>query len=303
MNLKKVSGFKFRVSSFDLCDICALKPATRNPKLCFVFPGLTARGGEYILKLGFSPTGAGDEQGMRRATGIKISIFSLGIFFALSLALWVGGCAPKKVPEMTPQMAYEEALRLLERKKYERSAEAFRKFKEDFPLSTYTALAELRLADCLYFGKDYAEAIVQYEDFNKLHPTHPEVPYAIYQIGMCHYKQMLSIDRDQTVAEKALEQFRYVLENFPQSKYVSEAQTKMQICRRQLADHEFYIGHFYYRKGHYKAALGRFEGILKKYPDVGLERKINPLLAACREKIVKEEKKQKEKEEKEAKKK
>ena len=226
----------------------------------------------------------------------------LGLF-SVSLLIWVGGCGPKQAPEMTPQLAYEEALRLLERKKYERSAEAFRRFKEDFPLSTYTPLAELRLADSLYFDKDYAEAIVQYEDFKKLHPIHQDIPYAIYQVGMCHFKQMLSIDRDQTVTERALEQFRYVVENFPQSKYTSDAKTKMQLCQRQLADQEFYIGHFYYRKGHYKAALGRFEEILKKYPDVGLEKKINPLLATCREKIAKEEKKQREKEEKEAKKK
>ncbi len=240
---------------------------------------------------------------MKRATGKKIGISSLVILFALSLAFWVGGCGPKKAPERTPQMAYEEALRLLERKKYDRSAEAFRKLKEDFPLSTYTALAELRLADSLYFQKNYAEAIVQYEDFKKLHPIHPEIPYSIYQIGMCHFKQMLSIDRDQTVTEKALEQFRYVVENFPQSKYTSEAQTKMQLCRHQLAEHEYYIGYFYYRKEHYQAALGRFEGVLKKYPDVGLERKINPLVATCREEIAKEEKKRKEKEEKERKKK
>ncbi len=240
---------------------------------------------------------------MKRATGKKIGISSLVILFALSLAFWVGGCGPKKAPERTPQMAYEEALRLLERKKYDRSAEAFRKLKEDFPLSTYTALAELRLADSLYFQKNYAEAIVQYEDFKKLHPIHPEIPYSIYQIGMCHFKQMLSIDRDQTVTEKALEQFRYVVENFPQSKYTSEAQTKMQLCRRQLAEHEYYIGYFYYRKDHYQAALGRFEGVLKKYPDVGLERKITPLVATCREEIAKEEKKRKEKEEKERKKK
>jgi len=242
---------------------------------------------------------------MRRSKSKRTNISSFVIFFALFLLFWVSGCAlfEKKEPERTPQMAYEEGLRLLEKKKYERSAEAFRKFKEDFPLSTYTPLAELRLADSLYFDKNYAEAIVQYEDFKKLHPIHPEIPYAIYQVGMCHSKQMLSIDRDQTVTEKALEQFRYVVENFPQSKYTSDAKTRMQICRRQLADHEYYIGHFYYRKGHYKAALGRFEEILKKYPDVGLEGKINPLLPTCREKIAKEEKKRKEKEEKEAKKK
>jgi outer membrane protein assembly factor BamD len=232
---------------------------------------------------------------------------NLGLFslFAFAMLILVTGCGlwSKKEPERTPQAMYEEAMKLLERKKYERAAEAFRKFKEEFPLSTYTALAELRTGDALYFDKNYAEAIVHYEEFKKLHPVHPEIPYAIYQVGMCHFKQMLSVDRDQTVTEKALEQFRYVVENFPQSKYVPDAKTKMQLCQRQLADHEFYIGHFYYRMGNYRAALGRLEEILKKYPDTGLDGKIKPLLETCREKIEKEEKKRREKEEKEQKKK
>ncbi len=224
---------------------------------------------------------------------------------SISLLLWASGCGlfAKKAPPATPQAAYEEAVKLLEKKKYERSAEAFRRFKEEFPLSTYTPLAELRLADSLYFDKNYAEAIVQYEEFKKLHPTHPDIPYAIYQVGMCYLRQMRSVDRDQTPTERALEQFRYVVENFQQSKYTPEAAEKMQICQRQLAEQEFYIAHFYYRKEHYKAALGRFEGILKKYPDLGLEKRINPYLKTCQEKVAKEEKKLKEKEEREAKKK
>ncbi len=237
----------------------------------------------------------------RNSHRIRLSVFLVLSFWAVSSA----GCGlwAKKEAPTTPQAAYEEGVRLLEKKNYERSAEAFRKFKEEFPLSTYTPLAELRLADSLYFDKNYAEAIVQYDEFKKLHPTHPEIPYAIYQVGMCYLKQMSSADRDQTATEKALEQFRYVVENFSQSKYVSDAAAKMQICQRQLAEQEFHIGDFYYRMGHYKAALGRFEEILKKYPDAGLERKIKPLLETCREKIAKEEKKQKEKEKKEAKKK
>jgi outer membrane protein assembly factor BamD len=267
--------------------------------------GLTAKGGEYILKVGFSKQAQEMIASMNGSKGKFFKSLLLAILSSIFLLIWINGCAlfERKEPERTPQAAYEDGMRLLEKKKYERSAEAFRKFKEDYPLSTYTPLAELRLADSLYFDKNYAEAIVQYEEFKKLHPVHPEISYAIYQIGMCHFRQMLTIDRDQTVTEKALEQFRYVVENFPQNKYTPDAKTKMQLCQRQLADHEFSIGHFYYRMDHYKAALGRFEEILKKYPDAGLEGKIKPLMETCREKIAKEEKKRKEKEEREAKKK
>jgi len=38
----------------------------------------------------------------------------------------------------------------------------------------------------------------------------------------------------------------------------------------------------------YRAALARFEGILRKYPDSGLEKKIQPLIETCRKELAKE---------------
>jgi len=230
----------------------------------------------------------------------------LWLFLTVFLvAAMSSGCAwwKKKEPEPTPQALYEGAMKLFNKKKYERAAEAFKKFKEEFPLHEYTSLVELRTADSYFFNKNYSEAIVLYEEFKKLHPLHPEIPYAIYQLGMCHYRQMRTLDRDQTETEKAIEQFRYLIENFPQSTQTAEAQTRLQVCQRQLADHEFYVGHYYFRMKRYKAALGRFEGILQKYPDSGLERKIKPLIATCQTEIAKEEQKKKEKKAQEEKKK
>jgi outer membrane protein assembly factor BamD len=198
--------------------------------------------------------------------------------------------------QKSPQEMYNEGLKLLNKKKYERAAEAFQKLKEEHPLSSYTPLAELRIADALFFNKSYAEAVNQYEEFRKLHPLHPEVPYAIYQIGMCYFKQMLSVDRDQTATEKALEQFRYLMENFPQSPHTPAAREKVQVCRRQLAEHEYYIGHFYFRMKKYRAALGRFEKILQTFPDLGYEEKLKPLIAKCQAEIAKIEEKEQKKE-------
>ena len=190
----------------------------------------------------------------------------------------------------------ENAMNLFQKKKYDKAAEAFKKFKDEFPLSEYTPLVELRIADANFFEKKYAEAIVLYEEFRKLHPLHPEMSYAIYQLGMCRYNQMLSLDRDQTETEKAIEQFRYLIENFPKSPQAADGKTKMQVCQKQLADHEFYIADFYFRTKKYKAALGRFEGLLQKYPESGLEGKIKPLVAACQLEIAREEQKRKERE-------
>jgi outer membrane protein assembly factor BamD len=187
-------------------------------------------------------------------------------------------------------MAYADAMQLYEKKKYERAADSFRKFKEEYPLSDLTPLVEVRLADSLFFDEKYGEAFIQYQEFKKLHPIHPEIPYATYQMAMCHFKQILTIDRDQAQTVKAIELFRFVVENHPKSPYAEQAQGKIAYCLRQLADHEFYIGNFYFRMKKYKAALLRFEGILQKYPNSGLERKIQPLIDTCRKELSKEEK-------------
>ena len=224
---------------------------------------------------------------------ISVSLVFLLVGFFSGCGWWT-----KKERELTPQETYNKAMLLLNKNKFDLAAEAFRKFKEEFPLSHYTPLAELRIGDALFLGKNYAEAIVQYEDFKKLHPLHSEIPYAIYQIGVSHFQQMQSLDRDQTETEKAIEQFRYLIENFPQSPHADEAKKKIRICQQQLAEHEFYIGHFYYRMKKYRGALGRFDGILQKFPQVGLEKKIIPLAEKCRAEIAKEEKERNESREK-----
>jgi outer membrane protein assembly factor BamD len=217
------------------------------------------------------------------------------VLVAFLLALCASGCAwgRKKEQATTPQAMYEDAMKLFQRKKYERAAQAFKKFKEEFPLSELTPMVELRTADSYFFDKNYSEAVVLYEEFKKLHPLHPEIPYSIYQLGMCHFKQMYSLDRDQTETEKAIEQFRYLIENFPPSPHVPEAKTKMKICQKQLADHEFYVGNFYLRMKKYKGALARFEAILQKFPESGLEEKVKRLAETCRVEVAKEEEKRK----------
>ncbi|RPJ40294.1 MAG: outer membrane protein assembly factor BamD, partial [Deltaproteobacteria bacterium] len=102
---------------------------------------------------------------------------------ALLLVSVIAGCSlfpglSKKDSDTSPQNLYSNAMKLYDKKKYERSAEAFRKFKEEHPLSDLTPLVEIRLADSLFFDKKYAEAFIQYEEFKKLHPIHPDISYA-----------------------------------------------------------------------------------------------------------------------------
>lgn len=217
----------------------------------------------------------------------------VAVAFAILGVVTINGCGWWMRPEMPPdpETSFENAMKLFNKKKYERATEAFRKFKEEFPLSSYTPLAELRTADSLYYDKNYPEAISAYEEFRKLHPTHAEIPHVIFQLGMCHFKQIKTTDRDQTETEKAMEQFRYFVENYPQNPRAEEARKNLEICRKRLAEHEYLIGDFYYRTRKYKAALLRFEALLAKYPDSGFDERIHARIRECQKQLVKEQKK------------
>jgi outer membrane protein assembly factor BamD len=156
---------------------------------------------------------------------------------------------------------------------YKDAIEYFQKLKDWYPFSKYAILAELKIADSHYRIKQYDEAIFAYEEFEKLHPRNEAIPYVIYQIGLCYYDQIDTIDRDQTPARKALETFQRLNKQFPDDQYARSGNEHIPKCLKSLAGNEYYIGLFYFKSKHYQAALQRFMSVLSNYPDVGYHQK------------------------------
>ncbi|OGP90159.1 MAG: lipopolysaccharide transport periplasmic protein LptA [Deltaproteobacteria bacterium RBG_16_48_10] len=192
--------------------------------------------------------------------------------FGLLLILLLFGCAGKKEKGLKtiqgdPEVLYKQNLVLFNKKEYKAALEKFEQLKSSFPDSPpYTLWAELKIADCHFFLRQYVEAAAAYEEFRKIHPTYEEVTYVQFQIGMSYFNQMTTFDRDQTFTKKALASFEYLVANYSLNLFTEKAKDKIGICKRQLADHEFYIGDFYYRQEKFQAAVSRFEGLLEKFP-------------------------------------
>jgi len=187
---------------------------------------------------------------------------------AFSLLLGCGGKGKTvKTAEGDPEILYKQGLARFNKRDYPEALKKFEELKSSFPDSPpYTIWAELKAADCHFFKKEYVEAIAAYEEFKKIHPTHEEMTYVQYQIGMSYYNQMHTIDRDQTFTNKALSSFEYLIATYPPSLFTEKAKEKVAVCKKQLSDHEFYIGNFYYKQGRFGAAASRFEKLLEKFP-------------------------------------
>lgn len=198
----------------------------------------------------------------------------------LVLLFFVSGCAWFQTKEEKPaQELAGEGMEAFRNGKYDKAIESFQKIKDWYPFSKYAILAELKIADAHFKLKEYEEAVVAYEEFENLHPRNEAIPYVIYQIGQCYFVQIDSVDRDQTSSQKALDTFNRLIKQFPEDPYAVSAREHIKTCIKSLAGHEFYVGLYYFKGKHYKAALKRFETVLNKYPDVGLHYKALQYLA------------------------
>ncbi|HLE08664.1 MAG TPA: outer membrane protein assembly factor BamD [Thermodesulfobacteriota bacterium] len=194
------------------------------------------------------------------------------IFFAFLLPLIIfTGCSSTsklvKGEQLGVEVSYLKGMDSYEHGMYEEAEAAFKRIVEDYSLSPYAVDARLMLADVYYAEEKYDDAGAQYTTFYTFHPSHPKAPYALFQKGMGHLKEVLSIDRDQGSTRKALFAFEDLMGNYPDSPYSRKAREMIVFLKGRLAQRELYVGGFYFKMKNYKGALSRFGSVLKDYSD------------------------------------
>jgi outer membrane protein assembly factor BamD len=125
----------------------------------------------------------------------------------------------------------------------------------------------MKRAEAFFEKEDYAEAAVEYQHFLDLHKSHMLAPYAQYRLGLSHYKQITTRDRDPEHVRLTVEAMEKLMKDYPGSAYELDAKAKIKEGRSHTAEYELYVGRHYYRQGAYLAALHRFERVITLYPD------------------------------------
>jgi outer membrane protein assembly factor BamD len=126
----------------------------------------------------------------------------------------------------------------------------------------------MKRAESFFDKESYAEAIVEYKHFLDLHRNHILAPYAQYKIGVSHFKQYRTVDRDPEPLNQSIQSFDKLLQEFPASRYEAEAKQTILTCKEQLAQRHLMVGQFYLRRGSYLAAAHRFEKVIKEFPEL-----------------------------------
>ena len=194
--------------------------------------------------------------------GRLLTILTAGLLCVSSLA----GCG--KGETLTAEEMLRSGDELLGRQRGDKARGFYQQLLEQYPENRFKAEVQFKVAESLYGEGSYLEARFEYEKFLELYPQHPLAAQAQFQIGMCHAQQMNPSDRDQRVTVAALREFRVFRRNYPQDSLLQEAEAQILSLRQRLAQHEFEVARFYYRKEAYQAAIRRLLNLIQVYPDM-----------------------------------
>jgi outer membrane protein assembly factor BamD len=138
-----------------------------------------------------------------------------------------------------------------------------------YPDSEYVARAKLAIGDSWYQeggSAAMAQAESEYKDFITFFPNMPEAAEAQMKIANIHYGEMEKADRDPTHARRAEEEYRQLIMQFPDSPLVPQAKQRLLEVQEVLAQREYIIGHFYFMRESYPAAIARLKSVADTYP-------------------------------------
>ncbi len=197
--------------------------------------------------------------------------------FLLALGLILSGCTNKHVKnplaevgsKQPDKVLFDRAMDAMKHNKFDVSRITLQTLINTYPDSGYIARAKLGVGDSWYAAggsAGFAQAEAEYKDFITFFPNMAEAAEAQLKIANIHYRQMEKPDRDYTHAKRAEEEYRLLMQQFPDSKLITEAKSRLLEVQEILAEREFRIGHFYFVRQSWPAAIARLKSLADTYP-------------------------------------
>ncbi len=167
------------------------------------------------------------------------------------------------------KILFDRAIHNIERGDYEAARLTLNTLINTYDTSEYLAKAKLAIADSWFREggpHGLAQAEAEYKDFILFYPNMEEAAESQMKICDIHFKQMEKSDRDNAQGQRAEDECRQMITQFPNSKYVPQAEQMLRDTQEVLADKEFKTGLFYHDKGSYPAASSRLSFVSQQYP-------------------------------------
>ena len=202
----------------------------------------------------------------------------------LALLVFASGCArmskmfkDEDANEGVPvEELYDKAHVSMTRGNWASAETTFKRLVAQYPYGPYTEQALVETAYAQYKAGKHEEAISSIDRFLRTYPTHRMASYMYYLRGLVNssrdtvfLQRVWTLDasrRDLATPMQAYNDFKTVVERFPNSRYATDARARMIELRDLFARHELETALYYLRREAYVAAADRAKYLLETYP-------------------------------------
>lgn len=170
---------------------------------------------------------------------------------------------------------YGEAHDDLNSGNYNRAVKLYEILQSRYPYGRYAQQAQLDTAYAHYKDGEPEKALAAIDRFQRQHPQHPNMDYALYLKALVLLNEDKSFlnklasqdwsDRDPKANREAYAVFADLVRRYPDSRYVADATERMQKLVDALGGNEMAIARYYMKRGAYLAAANRAQNILQHY--------------------------------------
>ncbi|MDH3633474.1 MAG: outer membrane protein assembly factor BamD [Gammaproteobacteria bacterium] len=196
----------------------------------------------------------------------------------LALSLVACGTAKEEIDptaEWNAERFYLEARAELNKGNYLTSIEYYETLESRYPFGKHATQAQIDVAYAYYKFNEPDSAITAIDRFIKLHPRNPAVDYAYYLKGLVNFERGGTIldvlsERDLSEFDKSLlltayNDFRLLVQRFPDSIYAEDSGRRMIFLRNELARADFRVASYYATRDAWVAVANRTRFILQNY--------------------------------------
>ena len=198
---------------------------------------------------------------------------SKNLLILILSAFLLFSCGKKNKEEIISETDNEEIGKILYAEGVEalKEGDAFyagKKFREAETLLSHYAWASkasLMASYADYSRSSYSSAIFGLEKYISSYPADKNIDYAHYLIAMCYYEQILDEKKDLEPLLKAKEKFEFIMKNYPNTDYGTDARFKIDLIIDQLAAKEMSVARFYMKTEKWIPALNRLKVVVDQY--------------------------------------
>ncbi len=164
-----------------------------------------------------------------------------------------------------PETLYNQGLANIKAGKLAEASRKFDAIDRQSPFTEWSRKALVMSTFTKYRLGNNDDAISTGNRYLKQYPRSDDSAYVQYLVGLSYSKQIADVTQDQKASARTIEAMTKVVNDYPNSEYVEDAQAKIRFARDQLAGKEMQIGRYYLERKEYLAAIQRFRTVVEQY--------------------------------------